>query len=110
MSIGRDWMARGVRLEPSGGRGEFGGVCGSDGSAEAEYDFLTGEGARILPVLVWAAFVVIEDVDVNDDNDLFDFADDDDDDEDEAEANDRLEIRDGARGNIFGGRARGVFG
>lgn len=52
---------------------------------------------------------MIEDVNVNDDNDIFDLADDDDD-EDEAEANDRLEIRDGARGNIFGGRARGVFG
>lgn len=45
---------------------------------------------------------------MNDDNDVFDFAEDEDD-EDEAEANDRLEIRDGPRGNIFGGRARGVF-
>lgn len=44
----------------------------------------------------------------NDDDVMFDFAEDEDE-EDKAEVNDKLETRGGGRGNILGSRAKGVL-
>ena len=71
--------------------GELGGVYGSDTITGLEYDFFTGDGARILlRTLLWLEFFATEKADL----------------EELDEPNDEFGVPDAGRGNIFGPPSR----